>query len=92
MFVVVWLTASCFTIPGSILLAGMELALSKKVRPEEALDGTLLSIGALAGAAILGGLAQDPDLALVGAFYGFTTSLLFVVFHRRLGSRRERLL
>ena len=92
MFFVVWLAASCFTIPGSILLAGMELALSKSIRPEQALDGTLLAIGALAGAAILGILARDPELALVGAYYGFTTALLFVAFQRRLGSRRERLL
>jgi len=92
MFLVVWLAASCFTIPGSIVLAGMELGLSKSVRPEQALDGTLLAIGALAGAAVLGGLARDAELALVGAFYGFTTALLFVVFQRQLGSRRERLL
>jgi len=91
MFLVVWLAASCLTIPGSIVLAGMELGLSKSVRPEQALDGTLLAIGALAGA-VLGALARDAELALVGAFYGFTTALLFVVFQRQLGSRRERLL
>lgn len=91
MLLVVWLAASCFTIPGSILLAGMEFALSKSVRPEQVLDGTLLGIGALVGAAILGGLARDLELTLVGALYGFTTALLFVVF-QRLTSGREGLL
>jgi len=91
MLFIVSLIATCFTIPGSILLAVSEFALSARVDSEQALDGAVLAIGALAGAGILGSLAFDVELALLGAFYGFTTAVLFVAFQRTLGSRLERL-
>ena len=89
----VFLAASWFTIPGALLLAGVEFALSGFVRSEQTLDGTVVIVGALAGATILGvlGLREAPlDFALLGGFYGLTTALLFCVFQRQLGSRRER--
>ena len=87
------MAASCFTIPGALLLAAVEFALSDRMRSDRALDGAVMVVGALTGAAILGGLSpQEAPLyfALLGGFYGLTTAFLFVFFQRQLGSRRER--
>jgi len=84
--------ASWFTVPGAMLLSGVEFALSETIQSERKLDAAIVAFGAFAGAAILGGLARNalPQFALVGGFYGLTTAILFVLFQRQLGSRRER--
>ena len=85
--------ASWFTIPGALLLAAAEFALSGRLRSDRALDRAIMVLGALAGAAILGILSLHEaalDFALLGGFYGLTTAIIFVFFQRQLGSRRER--
>jgi hypothetical protein len=93
MAIAVFVAASWFTIPGAILLSAVEFALSERVPSDRALDGAVLILGAFTGAAILGGLSlrdAPADWALLGGFYGLTTAILFVLFQRQLGSRRER--
>jgi hypothetical protein len=89
---IISLTAALFTVPGALLLAAVEFALSNRLRPERALDVALVALGALTGAAMLGVLS-DPeavlDSALTGGFYGLTTALLFCIFQHQLGSRRD---
>lgn len=92
MLLAVSIAASCFTIPGSVLLAVIQFALPESVGSHQALDGIVVAIGTFVGGAILGILARDAELALVGAFYGFTTAMLFVAFQRTLGPVRERFL
>jgi hypothetical protein len=85
------LVASWFTIPGALLLAAFQFALSDRIRSERLLDGTIVGAGALAGAMMLGVLALGTDgaaeAAALGGFYGLITALVFVVMLRRLGAR-----
>jgi hypothetical protein len=84
--------SSWFTIPGAFLLAAVEFALSGRLRSNGALDVAVMIVGALAGAAILGGLSLQEaplDSALLGGFYGLTTAIFFAFFQRQFGSRRE---
>jgi len=95
MAMAVFVGASWFTIPGAILLSAVEIALSKRLRSDRALDLAVVVLGAIAGAAILGGLSlRDAplDFALLGGFYGLATAIIFVLLQRQLGSRRERCL
>jgi hypothetical protein len=87
------LAASWFTVPGALLLAAAEFALSKRIRSERAIEWMVVVLGGLVGAAILGGLSLQNapfDFALLGGFYGLTTAMVFVFLRRLLGFRRER--
>jgi hypothetical protein len=54
----------------------------------------MMTIGALAGAAMLGGLSVGTDgalgFALLGGFYGLTTAVIFVLIQRSLAFRKSR--
>jgi hypothetical protein len=92
MLLIVSLAASFFTVPGALLLAAAEFVLFNRLRSERALDGALVALGALAGAAMLGvlnGREGALGFALPGAVYGLTTALLFCIFQHLLGSRRD---
>jgi hypothetical protein len=86
--------ASLFTVPGALLLATLEFALSDRIGSDLALDGALMILGGLVGATILGFLGSTTEapleFALLGAFYGLTTAVIFVFFQRQFGSRRQR--
>jgi hypothetical protein len=85
------LLASWFTIPGALLLAAAELALSDRIRSERLLDAAVVGTGALAGGMILGGLGfrtnGAAEAAVLGSFYGLITALVFLAMQRHLGVR-----
>ena len=88
MAAVVALNASFFTIPGAILLAGVEFALIRRVRSDLALDGTIIIVGGAAGGAILAAFIGVAAVG-AGAFYGMTTATIYVLLQRQLKSRFE---
>jgi hypothetical protein len=89
-----FLAASWFTLPGAFLLWTIEKALSPKLASAPRLDAAMMTIGALAGAAMLGGLSVGTDgalgFALLGGFYGLTTAVIFVLIQRSLAFRKSR--
>ena len=90
LWIVMFIDASLFTLPGAILLSLVEIGLSERVRSGRTIDSVLVGFGALAGAAILGslGLRDAPlDFAVAGGFYGLTTAMVFVFFQHQLGAR-----
>ena len=92
-WIVTFIDASLFTLPGAILLSFIEIGLSGRVRSGRIIDNVLVGFGALAGAAILGslGLREAPlDFAVAGGLYGLTTAMLFVFFQHQLRARDER--
>lgn len=94
-WIVVFINASLFTIPGAILLSLFEMGLSGSVASGRTIDLALLGFGAAAGAAILGslGMSEEPlGFALAGGFYGLSTATLYVLFQHQFGARKERLL
>lgn len=88
--ILVALVALWFTIPGAFVLAASEAILSRRIRTDRALNGSVIALGVCTGGAVLGGLTKQSDLALVGGFYGFITAVLFVLFQQQFGFRRRR--
>ena len=87
----VFMDASLFTVPGAILLSLLQIALSGEARSDRSVDIALLAFGAVAGAAILGGLGlREAPLAfaVLGGFYGLSTATVFVLLKRSLGLAR----
>jgi hypothetical protein len=92
-WIVLFIDASLFTVPGAILLSLLEIGLSGKVTSTRTIDMALLGFGAVAGAAILGTLGMSDEklgFAVAGGFYGLSTATLFVVFQHQFGARKER--
>jgi hypothetical protein len=91
MGLVIAVDALWFTVPGALLLAGVQFGLSARIRSERVLDSTIVGAGALVGAMMLGSLGLGTDgaaeAAVLGGFYGLVTALVFVAMQRSLGAR-----